>query len=413
MPSHRPRGRLRHVAATLSPLAAVAGRAALERDAGERARRLLDAGRDRIGERVRPTRPRMRALEVAPGARLRWRSAAAPPPPGPLGAIVHPVAIATCDLDRKLALGTTPFTLPLCFGHECVADVLSVGADVRDVRPGDRVVVPFQISCGACAACRAGHTANCRSVPPLSMYGFGVGGGHWGGAVSDELAVPFADGMLVKLPAGVDPVAAASVADNVSDGWRHIGPHLPALLRQDPDAGVVIVGSQTRRSPYSASVSLYAGLIATALGARSVRLFDARPSVRDHAARLGLQAADPRELKGVDPAPLVLDISVSPPGLRAALNATAPDGICTSSGDLHRWSRIPIAQLYARNATLHVGRTHARAVIPEVLALMDGGRLRPEAVTTHLAALDEAPAALREHVLGEATKTVLVDPSIA
>ena len=132
----------------------------------------------------------MRALVAAPGGRLTWRAVPAPPPPGPLGAIVRPVAVATCDLDRALALGATPFALPLHFGHECVAEVLRVGERVTRVAPGDRVVVPFQISCAACAPCAAGHTSNCASVPPISMYGFGVGGGHWGGACSDELAVP-------------------------------------------------------------------------------------------------------------------------------------------------------------------------------------------------------------------------------
>ena len=61
------------------------------------------------------------------------------------------------------------------------------------------------------------------------MYGFGIAGGLWGGVIADQLAVPFADAMLVPLPDGIDVVAAASVADNVSDGYRHVAPHLPAL----------------------------------------------------------------------------------------------------------------------------------------------------------------------------------------
>jgi alcohol dehydrogenase len=121
----------------------------------------------------------MRALSVSPGARFAWREVPVPPPPGPAAAIVHPIAVATCDLDRALALGATPFLLPLHFGHECVAEVLSTGEQVQTVNPGDRVVVPFQISCGRCPRCQAGLTANCQSVPPISMYGFGIGGGHW------------------------------------------------------------------------------------------------------------------------------------------------------------------------------------------------------------------------------------------
>jgi alcohol dehydrogenase len=405
--SHRPRGRVRAAAAMLSPVALAAGRVALERDADQRLRRLREAVGDRLRERLRPSRPRMRALVAAPGGRLSWRSVPAPPAPGPRGAVVHPIAAATCDLDRALILGRTPFALPLCLGHECVAEVLAVGDQVKTVRPGQRVVVPFQISCGTCGPCTRGHTANCTAVPPLSMYGFGIGGGHWGGALSDELAVPFADAMLVPLPDGLDPAAVASVADNVADGYRHIAPHLPTLLRRDPDADVRIVVSPDRRSPYSASVALYAGLVALALGARHVQLVDARPWVRAHADRLGLEALTPAQGRRRPPAPLTVDAGASRRSLRAALQTTAPGGICTSSGMLHRSARVPVGLMYGRNATLHVGRTNARAVIPAVLDLVATGRLHAQHVTTNLADFDDAPHTLAEHARGDATKTIL------
>jgi alcohol dehydrogenase len=321
--------------------------------------------------------------------------------------VVQPIAVATCDLDRALALGATPFALPLHFGHECVAEVIAIGERVEGVRVGQRVVVPFQISCGACRPCRAGLTANCASVPPLSMYGFGVGGGHWGGALSEQLAVPYADAMLVPLPEGVAPAAAASVADNVSDGYRHIAPHLPDILSRDPDAEVLILAALGRRSVFSPSVGLYAGLVARALGARRVYFTDGRPAVREHAERLGLQPLHPAAVKHQRLAPLVVDASVSPRGLRTALSATAPDGVCSSVGLLHRSARIPTGLMYGRDATFHLGRAHARTVIPQVLELMRDGRLHPENVTTRLAPLDDAPRVLREHVRGDGTKTVL------
>jgi alcohol dehydrogenase len=349
----------------------------------------------------------MRALAVAPGGRLAWRDVAVPPSPAPDAAIVHPIAVATCDLDRALALGATPFPLPLHFGHECVAEVIAIGERVQTVHVGQRVVVPFQISCGACRQCKSGLTANCASVPPPSMYGFGVAGGHWGGAFSEQLSVPFADAMLVPLPDGLDPAAAASVADNVSDGYRHIVPHLPTILGRDPDAEVLILGALSRGSKYSASVPLYAGLVARALGARLVYFVDARPAVRDQAEGLGLQSLRPADFDRSRRAPLVVDATVSPRGLRRALPATAADGICTSVGSLHRSVRFPTGLMYGRNASYYLGRAHARTLIPEVLELMSDGRLRPERVTTCLAPLDDAPAVLREHVRGHSTKTIL------
>jgi alcohol dehydrogenase len=241
------------------------------------------------------------------------------------------------------------------------------------------------------------------------MYGFGIGGGHWGGVVSDRLAVPYADAMLVPPPAAVDAAAAASVADNISDAYRHIGPHLPRLLERDPEAEVLIMGANSERSPLGASLPLYAGLIARALGGRQIRLVEARPAVRAQAERLGLAALPVSELRGLSPADLVVDVGGSARGLRAALSLTAQDGICTSSGGLHANARIPTGLLFGRNATLHVGRTNARAVIPRVLELLAERRLGPEAVITDLGALDDAPRALRDHVLGDATKTVLVE----
>jgi alcohol dehydrogenase len=398
---------LRQARAMGDPGGLVASRFLLERQAALRRRRLRGAAIDAARERLRPSRPRMRTLVLLPGGRLAWRRPPAPPPPGPLGAVVRPLAVATCDLDRPIALGATPFPAPMAFGHECVAEVLTVGGDVATVRPGDRVVVPFQISCGTCAACRAGRTGNCLSVPPASMYGFGVSGGHWGGAIADELAVPFADGMLVPLPDGLDPVAAASVADNVSDAHRHIAPYLPALLARDPDARVLIVGAMSPRHLFTASVALYAGLVARALGARDVVLADAREGVREQAAGLGLTAVTAADARRTGLAPLVVDLSASPAGLHLALSLTAPDGVCTCAGTLHATARIPALLMYGRNVTLTIARSHARAVIPEVLELMARGRLRPELVTTLVAPMDEAREALAAHLRGESTKTIL------
>jgi threonine dehydrogenase-like Zn-dependent dehydrogenase len=172
---------------------------------------------------------------------------------------------------------------------------------------------------------------------------------------------------------------------------------------------VLILAGLPRRPLFSASVPIYAGLVARALGVRRVHLVDRRDHVCAHAERLGLIAHPPSELRRLPAAPLVVEAAGTPAGLRTALAHTAPDGICTSAGSLHRSARIPVARMYGRNATYHVSRTHARAVIPHVLDLMRGGALRPEQVTTHVAPLDDAPRAIKSHVLGEATKTVLAE----
>ncbi len=403
--ANRPRGALRHYAGLLGPNAAAVAPAMLERDVGARLTRLRSAGAQRARQRLRPSRPRMRALQAAPGGKLRFRDVPAPPPPGPDGAIVHPIAIATCDIDCPMAMGMLQMPLPLHLGHECVAEVVAVGERVQGARPGDRVVVPYEVSCGACPPCRAGLTASCASVPPVSAFGMGLATGHWGGACSDLLRVPYADAMLVPLPEGIDPAAAASVADNLCDAYRHLAPHLPAMLQRDRDAEVLILAAQRRNMPFGASLPLYCGLIAKALGARNVCLVDARARVREHAQRLGIEAIEPRALRRRPRAPLVVDTSVM--HLGRALAATAPDGVCTSSGSLHRAARVPIAAAYVRKATLHMGRTSARPLMPVVLDLMRSGALAPELVISTQAPLDQAPRVLGEHFREGSIKAVL------
>ena len=109
---------------------------------------------------------------------------------------------------------------------------------------------------------------------------------------------------------------------------------------------------------------LYTGQIALALGAGRVVLVDARPPVRLRAIELGLEAIPPAELRGLDPAPLVVETSTTPAGLRRGLELTAPDGVCTSAGGLHGNAKIPYGLMFGRNATLKIGRSHARAERP-------------------------------------------------
>ena len=404
-----PRGAsFRTVLTTVSRSSQIAAGVALERGRGQRLGRLVEVVSDRVQERWRPRRGTVRGLVVRPGARLTWRDLPAPPPPRPLAAVVAPLAVATCDLDRPLALGATPFPLPLHLGHECVAEVVRVGEEVRSVVPGDRVVVPFQISCGSCPACRVGYTGNCRSVPPLSMYGFGFAGGLWGGAIADRLTVPYADSMLVQLPVGVRPAAAASAADTLSDAYRHIAPHVEHIKNHPEGPRVVILGAVHPRSRFSASVPLYAGLIARALVPEvQVLVVDARPLVRQHAERLGLAAAPVGELRR-QRAPLVVDCSASSRGLARAIQATAPDGYCSCAGSLHATVRVPAALMFGRNATLSISRSHVRSVIPAVLGLIASGQLQPELVTTAYGPYEDAPDVLRAHLLGADIKSVLL-----
>jgi alcohol dehydrogenase len=130
----------------------------------------------------------MRALILIGPGQLEWREFPPPELAGPQAALVRPVAVGVCDFDRALVAGLiTTLPHPIAVGHEIVAEVVEIGDRVRSVAPGDRVIVPLQVSCGACDACAAALTNSCRSMPTLSNYGLGAAGGDWGGGMSDLL----------------------------------------------------------------------------------------------------------------------------------------------------------------------------------------------------------------------------------
>jgi threonine dehydrogenase-like Zn-dependent dehydrogenase len=333
----------------------------------------------------------MRSLVLEDSRRLAWHEVAEPKREHEREAIVRPLAVATCDLDQPMIFGQTPFQFPIELGHECVAEVIEAP---ERYSPGDRVVVPFQISCGTCERCRQGMTGNCATVPPLSMYGFGALGGRWGGMLSDLALVPYAEAMLVPLPEGVDPAVVPSAADNIADGWRAVAP----ALAESPGADVLVVGGGGGRS-----IPLYAVDAALALGAASVTYVDTDAGRLAVARQLGAQVVEGTPERSLGVFPVTVDGTASPDGLRATLRLTDWGGRCTSIAQLEPEAPLPLFELYTRGVHLHIGRAMARPVMPAILDLVAAGRLRPGLVTSATVAWDDAPDALLE----PATKIVV------
>jgi len=97
----------------------------------------------------------------------------------PEDAIVRITSSAICGTDLHLIRGTVTGMVPgTILGHEGVGVVEEVGAKVRNLRPGDRVVIPSTIACGGCSYCRAGYFSQCdRSNPNGPSAGTAFFGG--------------------------------------------------------------------------------------------------------------------------------------------------------------------------------------------------------------------------------------------
>jgi threonine dehydrogenase-like Zn-dependent dehydrogenase len=217
------------------------------------------------------------------------------------------------------------------------------------------VIVPWSISCGSCAPCAAGLTSKCapaRGDKPLAAFGFGDAIGGHGGMICDALRVPWADAMLVRVPAGVDPIALASASDNIPDAYRTVGPP----LAQTPGAPVLIVGGSGK------SIGLYAAGIAHALGSSRVDYLDTSATRLALAEKLGAHAVPLvpsaswyRDGKSLWPEgyPITVDVSGTTAGLRYALGALSPGGTCSAAGFyLRRGTPLPLWQMYMKSVTL-------------------------------------------------------------
>jgi len=371
----------------------------------------------------------MRQLTFIKKGRVEWRQGPEPRLAGPLQAIVRPFVAARCDGDcvplfRSLTnlvnggialhfldpvvtdvFGPNPFRGPFAFGHECVATVRAVGDDVRTVSVGDQVIVPWAISCGRCFPCENGLTAKCTQSgnTMFSAYGFGSAMGPWGGAVSDQLLVPFADAMLVPVPMGLEPISIASASDNIPDGYRTVAPH----LRRWPGAPVLIVGGAAR------SIGLYAAGVAVAMGSSQVDYMDHDRERLKIAENLGANPVQMPKATGwlAKNAPprracylISVDASASADGIRFALRSLAPGGCCTGVGYYFlKNAKLPLARMYFNTTTLHLGVSSPRSDLPDLLALIANRRFQPEKVTTLVANWENAPQAFLE----DTTKVVV------
>lgn len=328
----------------------------------------------------------MRQLTFIDAGRLEWSEVPEPRLESPQAALVQPVAAAVCDYDRFIITGATPLPGPIALGHECVARVLSVGDEATAVRPGDLAIVPYHICCGRCGNCRRGLVARCQSVPPVSVYGFGETCGPWGGMYSDVVRVPYADGMLVPVPAALAPETVASCGDNVTVGWRAVA---PTLLRS-PDATILIVGGGM------ASTGLFAAAAAVALGAARVDYLDSSADRLSRAAAVGAHPIEGTLTERYGPYTLTVDASMTADGLACALRSTEPDGVCRSVCLHFAPVAIPLLDMYTNRLTLKVGMEDVRSAIPSVLDFINSGRLRPELIISKIAAWDDAVEALTE-----------------
>jgi threonine dehydrogenase-like Zn-dependent dehydrogenase len=209
-------------------------------------------------------------------------------------AIVRLTASAICGTDLHMVRGTMPGMVPgTILGHEGVGVVEAVGADVRDIKVGDRVVVPSTICCGHCSYCTAGYHSQCDNANPngkqagTAFFGGPKTTGPINGLQAEFARVPLADPTLIRLPAELGDDRAILLSDIFPTGY--FGADAAEIK---PGDTVAVFGC--------GPVGLFAVVSARLLGAGRVFAVDTLPDRLEKARELGAETIDFNEQSPVE-----------------------------------------------------------------------------------------------------------------
>ena len=157
----------------------------------------------------------MKALTYLEHGRFAVTEKPKPVVTDPRDAVVRVTLGSICTSDLHIKHGSVPRAVPgITVGHEMVGVVEAVGAEVKTVRPGDRVTVNVETFCGECYFCRHGWVNNCTDPNGGWALGCRIDGGQ-----TEFVRVPYADQGLDKIPDGVTDEQALFVGDILATGF--------------------------------------------------------------------------------------------------------------------------------------------------------------------------------------------------
>ena len=310
------------------------------------------------------------------------------PEPSPGGVVVQVGATGVCRSDWHGWQGHDPdIALPHVPGHELAGTVAAVGSGVSRWRTGDRVTVPFVCACGDCPRCLAGDHQVCdRQTQP--------GFTHWG-SFAELVALEAADVNLVRLPDSVSFATAAALGCRYATAFRAVvqqgrvraGEWVAVHGCGGVGLSAVQIAVAAGALVVAVDVSDGALALATSLGAAAV--VDARAA--DVAAAV-------RELTGGGAA-LSLDCLGSADTCVGSVLSLRPRGRHVQVGLLppaQGRPLVPMERVVALELELLGSHGMAAHAYPELLALVEAGRLRPDVLVRRHVGLDEAGPALAE-----------------
>lgn len=351
----------------------------------------------------------MDAMDYRGPNRVRVERKPVPTIQHPRDAIVRVTRSCICGSDIHLYHGLVPDTrVGSTFGHEFCGVVEDVGPEVETLKPGDHVLVPFNIACGQCHFCRQGLFGNCHESNPEAtavggIFGYShTAGGHQGGQ-AQYARVPYADVGPTKIPDWMDLDDAVLLTDVVPTGYQ--AAEMAGIQKGDT---VVIFGA--------GPIGIMAARSAWLFGAGRVIVVDHLDYRLDFVARFG--PAEVYNFKQIDDMAVFMkrqtdglgaDVCIDAVGCEAtgsalhtllgihlklesgsalalhwAINSVKKGGVVSIVGVYGpTGNMIPVGNIVNKGLTIRANQASVKRHLPRLIEHVREGRIRPSELITH------------------------------
>jgi threonine dehydrogenase-like Zn-dependent dehydrogenase len=343
-------------------------------------------------------------------------------------AIVKISSTAICGSDLHLYNAL----IPTCqhgdiLGHEFMGEVVEVGREVKNLAVGDRVVVPFPIACGNCAACGAEMYSLCENSnpnawlaeklmghSPAGIFGYSHMLGGYAGGQAEYARVPFADVGPIKIPDGIEDEKVLFLSDIFPTGYMgaemcNIKPgDTIAVWGCGPVGQFAIASARMLGAERIIAIDRFPERLRMArekAGATDVinyeetyvydALMDMTGGVGPDACidAVGTEAHLPGPLYAYDRFKQALMLETDRAGaLRQAIMACRNGGTVSVIGVYGGFiDKFPMGSFMNRSLTMRTGQCHVHRYMKPLLERIQNGDIDPSFVITHRMSLDEAP----------------------
>jgi threonine dehydrogenase-like Zn-dependent dehydrogenase len=351
----------------------------------------------------------------------------------PTDAIIKVTSTGLGGSDLHLYEPLSPFMTPGdVVGHEPMGIVEEVGAEVRSLKAGDRVVVPFNVSCGSCWTCSQGLHSQCETTQNhehgtgASLLGYSKMYGQVPGGQAEYLRVQFADFLPVKVPEGPPDDRFLFLSDVLPTAWQAV------RYADVPQGGTLLVMGAGPIGDMAARIAMREGCRVIvvdrvperlkrvgALGADTIDLDavdDLAAEVRDRTSGRGADAVidavgmeahgTPVAEAAIKAVGLIPDVIARPlmksagfdrlAALHASIDCVRRGGTVSLSGVYGgAVDPMPLFQMFDKQIQLRMGQANVRRWSDDILAVLreDEDHLGTESFATHHLPLEEAPRA--------------------